>query len=343
MAELLESSGRSALAFDLLRRTLRSSAPARDAEAPGYSRFNYQLGRRLLERGKFDYEVDWLQGRKVERQNRSGTWTYSPYTANDCYQCLWRSTELLHGHVALGLYDTYWGRPADGAERIRLARQQSIDGRQLGPLIDACTALGIVYEILMQYADGLEWLEIAHRYAATLGDEPRRARLCAELARFLSMKQRYDEAHERVREGLAIADRLDLDITRLHLRSAEGSVLIEERRTEQALSVLDESAAGLRNAGWRPSLTRTLIDCCYGRLRTGDLAEMEALTDELFDLTEAYPGYRPLVDLMRARFAVWLDRDDAPTWIDLTKQEAARYQNPGVVEEVTLLADRLGG
>ncbi len=343
MAELLESSGRSGLAFDLLRRTLRSAAPARDAEAPGYARFNFQLGRRLLELGKFDYEVDWLQGRKVERQNRSGTWTYSPYTANDCYQCLWRSTELLQGHIAFGLYDTYWGRPSDGAERIRFARQQAIDGRQLGPLIDACTALGIVYEIRMQYADGLEWLEIAHRYAVTFGDEPRRARLCAELARFLSMKQRHDEAHERVQEGLVIADRLALDITRLHLLSAQGSVLIEEGRAEEALVVLDESVAGLRSAGWKPSLTRTLIDCCYGRLRTGDLTEMESITDELFDLTEVYPGYRPLIDLMRARFAVWLDREDAATWIDLTKQEGERYQNPGVVEEVTLLEARLGG
>ena len=203
----------------------------------------------------------------------------------------------------------------------------------------------IVYEILMQYADGLEWLEIAHRYAATFGDEPRRARLCAELARFLSMKQRYDEAHERVQEGLVIADRLDLDITRLHLLSAQGSVLIEERRAEEALSVLDESVAGLRNAGWRPSLTRTLIDCCYGRLRTGDLTEMEALTDELFDLTEVYPGYRPLVDLMRARFAVWLDRDDAPTWIDLTKQEGGALPEPrrGRGGHPARRAPRLGG
>ena len=88
-------------------------------------------------------------------------------------------------------------------------------------------------------------------------------------------------------------------------------------------------------------MTRTLIDCCYGRLRAGDLTEMEAVTDELFELTEVYPGYRPLIDLMRARFAVWLEREDAPSWIELTKQEGERYQNPGVVEEVTLLAERL--
>ena len=340
MAALLDSSGRGELAFELLKRTLRSSAPQRDMEAPGYASFNYQLGHRLLERGKFDYDVDWLQGRKVARQNNSGTWAYFPYTANDCYQCLNRSTTLLRGQVEMGLYETYWGHPQAGAEHIRQARQQSIDQRAIGTFIDACAALGVVYEILMQYADALDWLEKGHHLASQLGDEPRRARLCAELARFLSMKERHDEAQERVDEGLTITDRLNLQTTRLELLSAQGSVLIQQRRTAEALAVLTDSADGQRAAGHRPALTRTLIDVCYGHFQASDWTAMEAATDELIDLTDVYLGYQPLMCLMRSRFAVWVGlSDDAHHWFELTKTAAQAYENPGVLEEVTLLAD----
>jgi tetratricopeptide (TPR) repeat protein len=342
MAALLESSGREELAFDLLRRTLRSTSPRRSMDETGYASFNYQLGHRLLERGTFNYDVDTQQGRKVARFNESEALTYSPFTANDCFQCLNRSTTLLAGQVDMGLYQTYWGMPQDGAESIRSARRQSIEQRSAATSIDACTALGVVYEILMQYADALDWLEQAHRLSKSWGDEPRRARVCAELARFYSATGRHDEAHERVLEGLVIADRLSLDDVRLRLFSAQGSVLVEQRRTAEALAVLTATADRLRALDRRPALTRTLIDVCYGHFQAKDWAAMEAATDELIDLTDVYVGYRPLVCLMRARFATWLGLpDDARFWIEHTKAAADGYQNPGVHEEVTLLADRL--
>jgi tetratricopeptide (TPR) repeat protein len=342
IAGLLQSSGREALAFDLLRRTLRSASPRRSMDEPGYETFNHQLGHRLLERGTFDYGVDTQQGRKVARANAEGSFTYSPFTANDCFQCLHRATPLLNGQVDMGLYHTYWGMPQDGAEMIRSARQQAIDQSAAGTFIDACAALAVVYEILMQYADALDWLEPAHRLAATWGDEPRRARVCAELARFYAVKQRYDEAHQRVHEGLAIADRLNLEDTRLHLLSAQGSVLVEQRQAAEALATLSAAAEGLRRLGRRPALTRTLIDIGYAQFQAQDWNAMEAATDELIDLTDVLVGYRPLLCLMRARFAIWLQApDDARFWIEHTVAAADGYQNPGVHEEVTLLASRL--
>jgi tetratricopeptide (TPR) repeat protein len=342
IAGLLESSGREEVAFDLLRRTLRSSSPRRSMDEPGYATFNYQVGHRLLERGTFDYGIDTQQGRKVARAIESGEFDYSPFTANDCFQCLNRSLELLRGHVDMGLYHTYWGMPQDGAEMIRAARQASIDQRHVPTFIDACTALAVVYEILMQYADALDWLEHAHGLTKSWGDEPRRARVCAELARFYATKERYDEAHGRVHEGLAIADRLNLDDTRLRLLSAQGSVLVEQRRTAQARAVLTAATDGLRALGRRPALARTLVDVGYASFQAQDWAAMEAATDELIDLTDVYVGYRPLMCLMRARFAVWLGQvDDARFWIEHTETAADAHQNPGVREEVTLLASRL--
>ena len=341
MAGLLESSGREELAFDLLRRTLRSTSPRRSMDEPGYATFNYQVGHRLLERGTFDYGIDTQQGRKVARVNEQGEFTYSPFTANDCFQCLHRSSEFVRGHVDLGLYHTYWGMPQDGAEMIRAARQQAIDQRSVATFIDACAALAVVYEILMQYADALDWLEHAYRLTRSWGDEPRRARVCAELARFYAVKQRYDEAHERVAEGLVIADRLSLGDTRLRLLSAQGSVLVEQRRTAEALAALTAAADGLRRLGRRPALTRTLIDLGYAQFQAQDWAAMESATDELIDVTDILVGYRPLLCLMRTRFALWLGQaDDARFWIEQTETAARRYQNPGVEEEVTLLAGR---
>jgi hypothetical protein len=339
MAELLESSGRQKLAFDLLRRTLRSAARERDMEAPGYARFNYQLGRRLLERGTFNYEIDWLQGRKVAREGN-----YSAYTANDCFQCLQRGAtgSFLDGAIAWGLYDAYRGMPQQGAARIRTARNQARKAGRITEFIDACRTLGIVYEILMQYADGLDWLEQAYREARRFGDEPRRARLCVELARFLSTKRRMDEAHERLNEGYRVAENLNLDITRLELLSAEGCVLVEERRVDEALARLQEASRGFREAGRRPALARSLIDVCYGSFQARDWDGLEFARAELFDLADVYVGYIPLVSLMMVRFQLWSGNEaEARTWITEAKSHAQTYENPGVIEEVEILAKRL--
>lgn len=338
MAALLSSSGRDELAFELLARTMRSSVSQRDMHAPGYASFNYQLGHRLLERGAFDVSVETSRRREVERNKQH----ISPFTGNDCFQCLHRSMSHLAGVIDMGLYETYWGMPGTGAERIRQARDAAIEQRAVGRMIDACLALAVVYEILMQYADALDWLEHAYALAVKLGDEPRRARLCAELSRFLAMRTRHDEADRRVREGLAVAERLGLRSTRLQLLSARGSALVEQRRTGEALDALIAAADGQREMRSRPALARTLLDVSYAHFQARDWSAMEAATDELIELTDVYAGYRPLLCLMRARFAAWADMtDDAHHWIRLAKSAADTYQNPGVREEVTILESRL--
>jgi len=338
ITELLESSGRQALAFELLRRTLRSFMSERDMDAPGYGRFNYQLGRRLLERGTFDYGIDTNQGRKVEHEGG-----YSPFTANDCFQCLNRAAAapFLHGEIDMGLYHAIRGRPERGAQLIRAARTQAWERQMPLVFVDACRSLGIVYEVLMKYADGLDWLERAHALACALGDEPRRARLCGELGRFLGEKQRFVEAHERLQEGYAIADKLALDVTRLELLSAEGSVLSDERRGPEAVARFALATTGLRQMERRPALTRALVAGCYAYFQARDWDGLHAARIELGDLVRLYEGYAPLVYLMESRLAVWTGADDARGWIDETKRVAALYENPGVIEEVEILERRL--
>ena len=156
--------------------------------------------------------------------------------------------------------------------------------------MDACRTLAMIYEILMHYADGLEWLELAHKYARQLGDEPRRARVCAEMARFLAMKGRFGEAHERITEGQAIAERLDLRIARMELWSAEGSVLVEERRGQEAKEKLDSAITAMKEAGFHPALLRTMLDAGYASYQIKDQVSLDRVQDKIYDLAGHISG-----------------------------------------------------
>ncbi len=334
MAELLESSGRPELAYQLLVKTYNSAGEIRDPEAPGYARYNYQLGRRLLEQGNFDCSVDPYYGRKARREG------YDPFTANDCFQCLQRgmSGNFADGLIAMGLYEALRGYPESGAERLRSVRKRAQDIGALLPFVDTCRTLAIVYEILMKYSDGLDWLECAHKYARRIGDEPRRARVCAELARFLAAKQQFEKSHERLQEGNTIAQRLDLRLARMELWSAEASVLVEERRGVEAKAVIEDVVPAVREAGFRPLLLRTLIDAGYASYQTRDEALLDRVYDEIYDLVDRYPSYAPLVALMNLRLAKGTgDVESAHRNAQEAKRLGELYQNPAAVE----LAGRL--
>jgi tetratricopeptide (TPR) repeat protein len=334
MAELLESSGRPQLAYQLLVKTYNSAGEIRDPEAPGYARYNYQLGRRLLEQGNFDCPVDPYYGRKARREG------YDPFTANDCFQCLHRGTtgNFADGLIAMGLYEALRGYPENGAERLRSVRKRAQDLGAILPFVDACRTLAIVYEILMKYSDALEWLELAHKYARRIGDEPRRARVCAELARFLAAKQQFEKSHERLREGNTIAQRLDLRVAQMELWSSEASVLVEERRGMEAKALLERVLPVIREATFRPLLLRTLIDAGYASYETRDQALLDRVYDEIYDLVDRYPSYAPLVALMNVRLAKWTgDAESARRNAQEAKRLGKLYQNPAAVE----LAGRL--
>ena len=334
MAELLESSGRPELAYQLLVKTYNSAGEIRDPEAPGYARYNYQLGRRLLEQGNFDCPIDPYYGRKARREG------YDPFTANDCFQCLHRgmSGNFADGFIAMGLYEALRGYPETGAERLRSVRKRAQDLGAILPFVDACRTLAIVYEILMKYSDGLEWLDLALKYARRIGDEPRRARVCAELARFLAAKHQFEESHQRLREGNTIAQRLDLRAAQMELWSAEASVLVYEERGAEAAALIERTVPALREAGFRPLLLRTQIDGGYASYQTRDQVLIDRVHDEIYDLADSYPGYAPLVALMNARLAKCTgDAESARRNAQEAKRLGEIYQNSGVIEEANIL------
>ncbi len=334
LAELLEATGRSELAFELLARTYKLWIPERDAEAPGYARFHYQLGRRLIELGQFDHRLDAQRAREAKQPDAS------PYTFTDCFQCIRRSMDgtFPDGDLALGLYDTLYGMPGNGAARIRAVRTAARQARRVGAFIDACRALAIPYEITQHYTDALEWLELAYQEAKAFGDEPRRAAVCAEQARFLAMKKREDEAHAKIDEGLTIAERLRLTATRIDLMAARGGIFVACDDAVEGVKWLDPAIEWLRKANRRPALLRALLDACYAASILGSQERFETAHDEMIALSERYPGYEPQMILVLAR--VHRIHGNVKVARDLfrdAQMSAAHHQNPAVADEARRL------
>ena len=334
LAELLDASGRHDIAYELLVRTYQRWCSERDAEAPGYARFHYQLARRLLEIGQFDHRFDSQRAREALRPGAS------TYTYNDCFQSIQRSLldgQSADGHIAWGLYDTLRGRPQTGAERLRRVRDAALDQRGYRFFIDACRALALPYEILMHYADALDWLEQAYRLACRFGDEPRRAALCAELARFLAMKEGVAEAHEKVAEGLAIAQRLHLITTHIDLLAAGGGVFVVAGDGERAVQWLDPAIDALRKMSRRPALARALLDAGYAAHQLSSQPRFDAVYGELLDLVDTLPGYAPQAVLMLARVHRHRNVRESRRLCDVAKEFAEENENPGVAEEAALI------
>jgi SIR2-like domain len=339
MAELLGSSNREPLAFELLTKTYRWFIPERDMEAPGYARFNYQIGHRMLERGAFDNRVDPMREREVRRDH------ISRYTGNDCFQCLHRAVchSIPQAEIDLGLYDALMGKPLDGDERIWATRESARQKKNASVFADAGRTLAIIAEIFMNYDRGLELLEPAYQATRYIGDEPRRARVCAEQVRFLAKAHRFSEAHQKLAEGYAIADRLGLEIVRLELRSAEGCLRVEEQKPAEALVTLEQAVTGFRQADRCPALTRALLDVCYAAYMTRNDLRLHATQDEIESLLATYPGYEPAYGYAMLRLRLSSGRlDSAREIIPEVKRVANRYQNPGVILAIEELERQAG-
>jgi hypothetical protein len=81
-----------------------------------------------------------------------------------------------------------------------------------------------------------------------------------------------------------------------------------------------------------------LIDAGYASYQTQDQALIDRVQDEIYDLADTYPGYAPVIALMFARVATRTgDVESARRFAQKAKRLGGLYQNPGVVEEASIL------
>jgi hypothetical protein len=177
-----------------------------------------------------------------------------------------------------------------------------------------------------------------------LGDEPRRARLCAQLGRFLAWAERYDEAENYLRDGMAIATQLKLGLVQAELNAAWGYLELDRGNPADAVDRLKHAAATFSRAELSSPLLPVLLDLSEAAFRVdqNDLS-IEALggvEDEL----DRYPGlaghYDHRVGLMlilAGKFA------EARPFLAKARAAGEAMGNAWVVQSSEALAEKIAG
>jgi hypothetical protein len=123
---------------------------------------------------------------------------------------------------------------------------------------DIAIASVVIYDIVRLLFDPAAMqLRRCLGIAKELGDEPRRAILCAHLGRFLTYGGHFDEADEFLSEADRIGHRLELQPVLLASRAARGRWLTDSGKSdEDAVRMLQEVAEATHSLDDVPLFTK---------------------------------------------------------------------------------------
>ena len=115
-------------------------------------------------------------------------------------------------------------------------------------MCDIAVASVVVYDILRLFSPAVvKQLLNCRAVAVELGDEPSAPILCAHLGRFLTYARLFSEADAFITESARIADRLDLQATRLASQAVRGRWLTDSGTSDSdAIRTLREVAEAMR-------------------------------------------------------------------------------------------------
>ena len=207
-------------AFVLIRTARGQALQDADRTSDGYWRFQVNFGRHLLERGYFGQDLS-----ARETIDAIGTGALDEADFDDAFRILTRASMRGNRIDALGLAartHAYRGEFPVALELVKSYRTIAVEHHHHLAIFEAFLSGAVVHTMMGNWSGGLEWLEGAYPTLKQYGDEPRRARLCAELGRFLAWAERYDDAERYLDEGLAIAHQLKLGLLMAHLHAARG-------------------------------------------------------------------------------------------------------------------------
>ena len=307
-----------------------------DRTTDGYWRFQVNLGRHLLERGIAGQDLPLSE--TIERIERGELDGEDP---DDAFRILARAS--LRGNrpdaaPLLARLLAYRGRYPMALEIVKSFRHQAIEARHPLAILEAFLSAATVHALMGNWSGGLEWLEQGYPRLERYGDEPRRARLCARLGRFLAWAERYDEAERYLEDGVAVAGQLKQGLVLAELHAAWGYLELDRGRPAEAVQHLAPACRTFRKAELTSPLLPALLDLSEAAFRAGqnDLS-FEALGEVEADLG-AYPG---LAGHYFHRVAVMLilggKLDEARGFATKLRDEGPRTGN----EWFTLTADAL--
>jgi hypothetical protein len=228
----------------------------------------------------------------------------------------------------------------------------------------------VIYDIVRLFDLAAVQLRHCVEIAQQLGDELRRAVLCAHLGRFLTYGGHFDEAEKFLEEAERIGHRLALQPVLLASQAARGRWLCDSGESDEsavrmlrevvsAIHALDEEPLFMKAdllqpespstmvRGRHPTLCRVLLDLNRAARFAGDAEVMNQTLDELDALaTDVFPGYCPHYYLS---YAECLLAHGTPDQRDLTadlirraRQMGERSQNPWVAQAADHLERQIG-
>jgi hypothetical protein len=313
--------------YEILHQTRRHGLGVTTTAAPGYWRFQVNFGRHLLERG---YNGNDLTAEQCEEELNRGQLDH--IEPDDGFRILLRAAyrgERLDAkaHLALGHFHRgECDRAVKSAEDF--AKEALKEGFSMY-IMDGVLALGLVAAQTGQWKALIEWCEAVYPYVRRVGDEPRRARLCAVLGRALAFKQRDDEAERYLAEGTRIGERLRLGLVLAAVRAAAGYFEWERGNFENSASLLTWAANTLGRAEQRATCLPVLLDLAPVALKIGNeelcLQSLGKVRAEL----DRFPGYVPRYHQRVGHVLVEMGRlDDAREALGLLRASGEATRNP---------------
>ena len=275
-------------AFVLLRKTRPRVLSAASRPTDGYWRYEVNYGRHLLERGYIGQDLplaETVERIRQESQDEAGF--------DDAFRILTRAALRGHRLDAMSLLarvHAYRGEYSIAIELVKRFRQAAVEEHHALAMHEAFISGATVHALTGNWSGGLEWLEAAYPRLIRFGDEPRRARLCAQLGRFLAWAERYDEAEQYLREGEAITAQLKLGLVQAELNAASGYLELDRGNAVDAVGYLQRAARTFSRAELTSPLLSVLLDLSEAAFRAdrNDLS-IEALGG-VEDQLDRYPG-----------------------------------------------------
>jgi hypothetical protein len=337
---LLSSAGQRSAADHLLERTWVFYREPEDCTGPAYARYLYNYGETLMRAARFlnphDREVDFL--------------SWKDAADHDPRQFFHRAVEFGAGDAALArsiLCDFLAGTtvsslvPRTTAILERITKHMGADTMSL-TLIDAVSSLAEVLELCALGQGATTMLEHAHRSAAIVGDEFRRAEAAWRLARNLSFGVSANPSSET--RILELAQECTDIATRLDIRESDAGSGLARSIAALASSDWTIAADAAREAedafGAIPDLLgvafakRERVRALIGqRLAGGSMhgSDFDELSEWLQRFAaENAPGLRPIVKLELAMLAAYFDDKLMAELASDAASDAALQEHPYV-------------
>jgi NAD-dependent SIR2 family protein deacetylase len=310
LCAMLTSSGLEAQAFWLLRKTWKSYRRPVDTEGKSYDRYNYNYGTALLNAGLIENPI-------ALDDDMANLAEWKEHADQNAYEFLARAYQgqLLASGAQLAAVLAYRGELGKGIGLAASVTDEALAHGNKSEICDVAIASTPISDIVR--VNPVPQLRHCVELAEEVGDELRRAMLCAHLGRFLTYDGDFAEAKKFLDEAERIGRLLDLRPVLLATQAARGRWLTDTGTSDEgAVRVLQDVASRIRALdeeplvtkfdplqpereptairARHPTLCRVLLDLNRAARFAGDADVMNETLDELDETAvEHFRGYCP--------------------------------------------------